>query len=547
MQNAPHTASLSDKIPNQPPRFENINLFSSDRVLMEAVAREGSAIGAAALEEFGATIGSAEMWDMAAVMHRHTPELHRFDRYGHRIDEVEYHPAYHEVMRRALQSGISAAPWRGDKCGHTLHAALEYLLAKVEPSVCCPITMTYAAPAALKHAPALADEWLPRIAATEYDASSCAAARKRGVTIGMAMTEKQGGSDLRANTTRAESLGDGGYRLNGHKWFCSAPMSDAFLTLAQAPGGLTCFLVPRFRRDQRRNGMHLMRLKDKVGDRANASSEIEYVDAEAAIIGEEGRGIRTLLEMVHHTRLDCALAPAAYMQTALAQALWHTAHRTAFGKRLIDQPLMRQVLADLAIEAEAATMLAFRLSRSFDEMEEDETAKLFSRLATPVAKYWLNKRVISHVAECMECHGGGGYVEEWPIARFYRQAPLNGIWEGSGNVICLDVLRALARNPESTDVLLSELRLAAGANRFFDNAIVEFESVLHQAVEADARRLAGQMALLLEASLMLRHAPPADSALFCQSRLGAELVAAYGALPGKADLDAIIARAMPVV
>jgi putative acyl-CoA dehydrogenase len=362
----------------------------------------------------------------------------------------------------------------------------------------------------------------------------------------MAMTEKQGGSDLRANTTRADSLGDGWYLLNGHKWFCSAPMSDAFLTLAQAPGGLTCFFVSRFRRDQRHNGMHVMRLKDKVGDRANASAEIEYVDAEAAIVGEEGRGIRTLLEMVHHTRLDCALAPAAYMQTALAQALWHAAHRSAFGKRLIDQPLMRQVLADLAIEAEAATMLAFRLARSFDE-GENESAKLFSRIATPVAKYWLNKRVISHVAECMECHGGAGYVEEWPIARFYRQAPLNGIWEGSGNVICLDVLRALARNPESADVLITELRLAAGENPVFDNAVVELESALRQPAEAHARRIAGKMALLLEASLMLRHAPPADSDLFCQSRLGAEPVAAYGALPGKGDVDPIIARAMPVV
>jgi putative acyl-CoA dehydrogenase len=547
MQNVPHTAALFDEVPNQPPRFENVNLFSSDRVLAESVAREGRAINAAPLEEFGAAMGSAEMWDRAAAMHRHTPDLHAFDRYGRRINEVEYHPAYHEVMRRALQSGISAAPWRGDKCGHTLHATLEYLLAKVEPSVCCPITMTYAAPAALNHAPGLAAEWLPRITAPEYDPSSCPAAEKRGVTIGMAMTEKQGGSDLRANTTRADPLDDGWYLLNGHKWFCSAPMSDAFLTLAQAPGGLTCFLVARFPREGRPNGVHVMRLKDKVGDRANASSEIEYVDAEAAIVGEEGRGIRTLLEMVHHTRLDCTLAPAAYMQTALAQALWHTAHRSAFGKRLIDQPLMRQVLADLAIEAEAATMLAFRVSRSFDEMEEDESAKLFSRLATPAAKYWLNKRVIAHVAECMECHGGSGYVEEWPIARFYRQAPLNGIWEGSGNVICLDVLRALARNPESADVLISELRLAAGANRIFDSAVVELESVLRHPVEAGARRLAGQMALLLEASLMLRHAPPADSDLFCQSRLAAEPVATYGALRDKADVDAIIARAMPIV
>jgi putative acyl-CoA dehydrogenase len=547
MENVPHTVAHFDEVPNQPPPFVNMNLFSCDRVLAETVAREGKAIDAARLVEFGAAMGSADMWAIAATIHRHTPELHSFDRYGGRIDEVEYHPGYHEVMRRGIQSGISAAPWRGEKCGHTLHAALEYLLAKVEPSVCCPITMTYAAPAALDHAPKLAAEWLPRIAAAEYDSSSRVAAEKRGVTIGMAMTEKQGGSDLRANTTRADPLGDDWYLLNGHKWFCSAPMSDAFLTLAQTTDGLTCFLVQRFRRDQRRNGMHVMRLKDKVGDRANASSEIEYVDAEAVIVGEKGRGIRTLLEMVHHTRLDCALAPAAYMQTALAQAIWYTTHRSAFGKRLVDQPLMRQVLADLAIEAEAATMLAFRLSRSFDEMEQDESAKLFSRLATPVAKYWVNKRVIAHVAECMECHGGGGYVEEWPIARFYRQSPLNGIWEGSGNVICLDVLRALSRNPESADVVISELMIAVGANRIFDAEVLQFQSSLRQPIEADARRLAGKMALLLQASLMLRYAPSADSDLFCASRLGAEPVAAYGALPGRADVDAIIARATPAL
>ncbi len=524
-----------------------MNLFSCDRVLAETVAREAPAIEATRLEEFGAFAGSRETWDMAASMHRHVPELRAYDRYGRRIDEVEYHPAYHVIMERALSAGISAAPWRNGTSGHMLHAVLEFLLAKVEPSVCCPVTMTYAAPAALKFAPRLAQEWVPRICAGEYDPSPRPAAMKRGVTIGMAMTEKQGGSDLRANTTRADPLGDGWYRLDGHKWFCSAPMSDAFLTLAQAPAGLTCFLVARYRRDGGHNGMHVMRLKDKVGDRANASSEIEYDNAEAAIVGEEGHGIRTLLEMVHHTRLDCALAPAAYMQTALAQAMWHTAHRSAFGKRLIDQPLMRQVLADLAVEAEAATLLAFRLARSFDEMQNDDSAKLFSRLATPVAKFWLNKRVIGHVAECMECHGGGGYVEEWPIARFYRQAPLNGIWEGSGNVICLDVLRALVRNPESADVAVSEFRLAAGANRYFDCAVVEFESTLRQPAEADARRLAGKMALLLEAGLMIRHAPPADSDLFCASRLAADGATSYGILPGKPDVEAIIARAAPLV
>ncbi len=537
----------TDEVANQPPRFENINLFTSDRVLTEAIGREGPGIDKARLHGFGSDMGTAEMWEMAAAIHRHTPELHSHDRYGRRIDCVEYHPAYHTVIGRALKAGTSAAPWRSEPCGHTLHAALEYLLAKVEPAVCCPVTMTYAAPAALKHAPEAAGEWIPAIAAAEYDPSMRPAGMKRGVTVGMAMTEKQGGSDLRANTTRAEPLGGGWYRLEGHKWFCSAPMSDAFLTLAQTANGLTCFLAPRMRREGKHNGIHLMRLKDKLGDRANASSEIEYHGAEALLIGEEGRGIRTLIDMVHHTRLDCAVAPAAFMQTALAQALWHTSHRSAFGKLLVDQPLMRRVLADLAVEAEAATMLAFRLSRSFDEMQHDETAQLFSRLATPIAKYWLNKRVIGHVAECMECHGGGGYVEEWPIARFYRQAPINGIWEGSGNVICLDVLRAMARHPGAADVLLSELKLAGGANRYFDQALSRLTSAFRQAQEADARRISERVAVLLEASLMLRHAPPADADLFCTSRLGDDVHQSYGAFAGEADVDAIIARAMPIV
>ena len=537
----------TDEVANQPPPFEDINLFASDRVLTETMAREGPAIDRARLHAFGAEMGTAEMWDMAAAVHRHTPELRSYDRYGRRIDCVEYHPDYHAIIGTALRHGTSAAPWRGEACGHTLHAALEYLLAKVEPSVCCPVTMTYAAPAALKHAPETAAEWIPAIAAAEYDPTTRPMGMKRGVTVGMAMTEKQGGSDLRANATQAEALGSGWYRLDGHKWFCSAPMSDGFLTLAQTAKGLTCFLAPRMNREGKHNGIHIIRLKDKLGDRANASSEIEYHGAEAVLVGEEGRGIRTLIDMVHHTRLDCAVAPSAFMQTALAQALWHTSHRGAFGKLLVDQPLMRRVLADLAVEAEAATMLAFRLSRSFDEMQHDETAQLFSRLATPIAKYWLNKRVIGHVAECMECHGGGGYVEEWPIARFYRQAPINGIWEGSGNIICLDVLRAMARHPGSTDILLSELKLAAGVNRRFDQALSNLSSSFRQPGEADARRISERVAVLLQGSLMLRHAPPADADLFCASRLGDDIHLSYGAFAGDADVDAIMARAMPMV
>jgi len=534
-------------VTNQPPAFEDVNLFDSDLALQEAVTREGAVAHTPRLGAFGARMGSADIWAFAAAAHRHLPELRAFDRNGRRIDEVEFHPAYHAMMREGLEAGISGAPWSGLEAGHVLHAALEFLLAEVEPSVCCPITMTYAAPAALKHAPAVSAEWLPGILSQSYDGSSRPAGEKPGVTIGMAMTEKQGGSDVRANTTRAERADDGTYRLIGHKWFCSAPMSDAFLTLAQAAGGLTCFLAPRWTPEGTRNPIRVMRLKDKIGDRANASSEIEYQAAFAWRIGEEGRGVSTILDMVHHTRLDCAIAPAAYMRTGLAQALWFASHRSAFGKTLIDHVLMRQVLADLAVESEAATALAFRVAHSFDETATSEEAALFSRLATPAAKYWLNKRVVGHVAECMECHGGVGYVEEWPIARFYRQAPLNGIWEGSGNVICLDVLRALSRTPQTGDVFVQELKHASGTNAHLDRAIARLEAQLAAPIdESAARLLVERMALALQASLLVRHAPAFVSDAFCATRLG-EGHSVYGARTANADLAHIIARAMPAL
>jgi putative acyl-CoA dehydrogenase len=530
--------------PNQPPPFEGVNLFETDRALRDAVAREGPEADLQALHDFGARMGSAEVAALAAAAHRHVPELRTLDRYGERLDEVEYHPAYHAMMSEGIGAGISAAAWNGTPSGYVLHAALELLLAEVEPSVCCPITMTFAAPAALAHQPDLAQDWVPCILAQTYDASSQPAEAKLGVTLGMAMTERQGGSDVRANTTRAEKTADGSYRLTGHKWFCSAPMSDAFLTLAQAQGGLTCFLAPRWTPDGKRNAIHLMRLKDKLGDRANASAEIEYHNAYAPRIGDEGRGIATILDMVHHTRLDCAIAPAAYMRGALAQALWHTSHRKAFGKLLIEQPLMREVLADLAIESEAATALAFRVARSFDD--DSEEAALFSRVATPIAKYWLNKRVIGHVAECMECHGGAGYIEEWPIARLYRQSPLNGIWEGSGNVICLDVLRALKREPHAAEVFRAEIARAAGANANLDRAINALKADLASTPdEAAARRLVETMALMLQAALLVQHAPSAISDAFCATRLSAESGVSYGAHAEAIDVAAILTRAMP--
>jgi len=538
-------AAAHDRGANQPPPFENVNLFSTDRALRDAIEKNGGSAHIAHIEAFGARMGSAEVAALAGAAHRHIPELKSFDRYGRRLDEVEYHPAYHAMMHEGIEAGISAAPWIGVRGGHLLHAALEFLLAEVEPSVCCPITMTYAAPAALKHQPDVAQAWLQKIAAQTYDAASRPAGEKQGVTIGMAMTEKQGGSDVRANTTRAEPAGDSSYRLNGHKWFCSAPMSDAFLTLAYAPGGLSCFLAPRWTPGGERNAIHLMRLKDKVGDRANASSEIEYHGAYAVRVGEEGRGVATILEMVHHTRLDCAIAPAAYMRSALAQALWHTSHRSAFGKLLIEQALMRQVLADLVIESEAATALAVRVARSFDDGAASEEAALFSRIATPVAKYWLNKRVIGHVAECMECHGGAGYVEEWPIARLYRQAPLNGIWEGSGNVICLDVLRAISREPRALDAFIAELERARGASARFAQALDALKADIRSVEEKDARRLVETMAVLLQCSLLLQHAPSAVSDAFCTTRLVARATA-YGAMTANVDTNAIIARAIPL-
>ena len=546
----PRVKLATHEVENQPPPFEDVNLYSSDAALREAVAREGAGPHEKRLTAFGARTGSAEVAEWAQQANRNPPVLKTFDRFGRRIDEAEFHPAYHALLTLGLEAGVSSAAWSGVAGGHVLHTALEFLMAQAEPSVCCPLTMTYAALPALRHQPEVAAQWEPRILASKYDPSSRPAREKSGATIGMAMTEKQGGSDVRANTTRAEPLDARGpgqtYTLTGHKWFCSAPMCDAFLTLAYAQGGLSCFLVPRWRDDGERNAIQLMRLKDKLGDRANASSEIEYHGAHAVLIGEEGRGVRTIIEMVHHTRLDCILAPAAYMRQALANALWHAAHRTAFQRRLIDQPLMRAVLADLAVESEAATALTFRIARSFDESVNDEAAQLFSRIATPVGKYWVNKRVVGFVFEAMECHGGAGYVEESVMPRLYRQAPLNSIWEGSGNVICLDVLRAMAREPETVAAFLAELDKAHGANVHLDRAIGAIKDRLAAGgvAESEARFLVERLALALQGSLLVRHAPTAVADAFCTTRLGDEGGRVYGANTTGFDTEAILSRAM---
>jgi putative acyl-CoA dehydrogenase len=541
----PRSQLQTHDVSNQPPPFEDVNLFTSDVAFQAAIAVAGGGTHAERLTAFGAQTGSDETAAWAMQANENPPRLKTFDRYGQRIDEVEFHPTYHRLLALGTEAGISSAAWSGVAAGHVLHAALEFMMAQAEPSVCCPMTMTSAAPAALKCQSDLAANWMPKIIASRYDPSSQPMRGKSGVTIGMAMTEKQGGSDVRANTTRAVRRGDGGYALTGHKWFCSAPMSDAFLTLAYTDKGLTCFLAPRWTPDGERNAIHLMRLKDKLGDRANASAEIEYHGAYAEIVGEEGRGVRTIIEMVHHTRLDCILAPAAYMRQALANALWHAAHRTAFQKKLIDHPLMRSVLADMAIESEAATALTFRVARSFDESANADAAA-FARLATPIGKYWINKRVVSLVYEAMEVHGGAGYVEDGVMPRIYRQSPLNSIWEGSGNVVCLDILRAVRRDPRSADELIVELDGSRGANRSLDRAIDDVKTYLiGPQDEAFARRLAEAMALALQGAILVRNAPSFVADAFCATRLGDRPGLTCGALDAKIDVDAIIARAMP--
>ncbi|MGH6887627.1 MAG: isovaleryl-CoA dehydrogenase [Rhizomicrobium sp.] len=548
----PRSHLETHEVSNQPPPFEGANLFETDAALVEALSHAGGARHRDKVAAFGARAGSAETMEWARAANAFPPRLKAFDSCGRRLDEVDFHPAYHALMKMGIEAGVAASGWDGTPHGHVLHAALEFLMAQSEPGVCCPMTMTYASAAALRRQPNVAAEWLPRVISAKYDPGSQPIAAKAGVTIGMAMTEKQGGSDVRANTTRAVAESHGGpddsWRLTGHKWFCSAPMSDAFLTLAQTANGLSCFLVPRWTPDGARNTIEMMRLKDKLGDRANASAEIEYRSAYAAMVGEEGRGVRTIIEMVQHTRLDCAIAPAAYMRQALALALWHTAHRSAFGRKLADQPLMRAVLADMALESEAATALVFRLARSFDEAPSDPAATAFARLATPVAKYWLNRRVVNFVYEAMEVHGGSGYVEESILPRIFRQSPLNSIWEGSGNVICLDILRAMTREPESTDALLCELETARGTCRTVDGAISRLKDRLAQSPSEDqARSIAEDMALALAGALLVRDAPVAVADAFCATRLGDRAHFAYGALAARADVEAILSRAMPVI
>ena len=524
------------------------NLFEADPPLREALEREGAAWAHGWVSELGQLAGTEEAIAWGFQANSNPPQLRTHDRFGNRIDEVEFHPAWHRLMEVAVGHGLHALPWREPRPGaHAARAAGFYVWSQVEGGHGCPVSMTYAAIPALRKQPALAAEWEPLATTLDYDPGLRPHSTKRGVLFGMAMTEKQGGSDVRANTTRATATADGEYHLTGHKWFCSAPMCDAFLVLAQAPGGLSCFLLPRVLPDGTRNEFHIQRLKDKLGNRSNASSEIELDGAIAWMIGEEGNGVRTIIEMVNHTRLDCIIGSASLMRQAVAQATHHAAYRSAFGRLLIDQPLMTNVLADLAIESEATTILMVRLAGALDRAADTAEAH-FRRLALAVSKYWTCKRAIPVVAEALECLGGNGYVEESMMPRLYREAPLNSIWEGSGNVNALDVLRAMEREPESVTAFIEEIDTARGSDPRLDKSIVELKKELSNGagVEAGARRLVERLAITLEGSLLVRHGDPSVADAFCATRLGGDWGHSFGTLPQGLQSSSIVQRHRPL-
>jgi len=536
------------EVVNQPPPLAGYDVFGADAALADAVGREGAAWATAELHALGALAGSLDAQELGRRANENPPMLVTHDRYGNRVDRVRYHPAYHELMTTAIGNGLHAAPWADDRSGaHVARAAKIIVWYQVDGGHICPVSMTYSVVPSLRHAPELAREWEPRLTSRAYDPTDGPAARKTGATCGMAMTEKQGGSDVRANTTTAQPAADG-FALTGHKWFCSAPMSDAFLMLAQAPKGLSCFLVPRWLPDGARNPIRIQRLKDKLGDRSNASSEIELGDTWGALVGEEGRGIPTIIDMVNHTRLDCVLGSTAIMRQGVAQATWHTHYRRAFGAPLDEQPLMTNVLADLALESEAATVAALRLARAFEADPNKEHEQLIRRLVTPVIKYWTCKRAPQHAAEALECLGGAGYVEESDLPRLFRQSPLNGVWEGSGNVICLDVLRAIARDPSVLDAYWDEVAVARGADARLDASAdaLRTECADLDHLETRARWLVERLALVFQAALLVRHAPAPVADAFCASRLDGDSGRAFGALPPGVDAAAIVDRARPV-
>ncbi|MGW0937713.1 acyl-CoA dehydrogenase family protein [Streptomyces sp. NPDC002666] len=547
---APHSrpTATTHEVTNQPPPLTGHDV-ADDPVLIEGVRREGAEWYLDDLHRLGRRAGSEEVQRWADEANRHEPRLRTHDRYGHRIDEVEFHPSYHALMDVAISEGLGGAAWADERRGaHVARAAGFMVWSSAEAGHGCPVSMTYAAVPALRHAPDLAKTYEPLLTSRVYESGLRTPAEKPGLLAGMGMTEKQGGTDVRANTTAAVQQADGTWRLRGHKWFTSAPMNDLFLVLAQAPAGLSCFLVPRVLPDGSRNTFRIQRLKDKLGNRSNASSEPEFDDTVAWLVGDEGRGVRTIIDMVTMTRLDCVLGSAAGTRAALAQATHHVRHRSVFGAKLIDQPLMRNVIGDLALESEAATTLALRLAGAADRAQQGDTQeRAFLRLATAVGKYWVCKRQPAAVAEALECLGGNGYDEESGMPRLYREAPLNGIWEGSGNVNALDMLRALAREPESLQALRTEIEAAAGGDRRLDSAWQELQGELALTEDAPlrARRVIERAALVLQGSLLVRHAPAAVADAFCASRLAGDRGLAFGTLPPGTDFTGLLTR-LPV-
>lgn len=532
-------------VDNQPPPFEPRDLWVDDIALREAVDREGANAFAEPLQRYAALAGD-ELYRIGFDANRDKPRLKTHDRYGHRIDTVEFHPAYHRLMHAAKEHGVAGLSWHQPQPGSQVaRAALSYLHHQVESGTSCPLTMTHAAVPVLRREPALR-EWADKAAAPVYDPRDVPIAEKAGVTLGMGMTEKQGGSDVRSNTTVATPLaGEGEYALVGHKWFFSAPMSDGFLVLAQAPGGLTCFLLPRRVDNGDKNAFRIMRLKDKLGDWSNASSEVEFCRAWARRIGAEGRGVATIIEMVMYTRLDCMLGSAAEMRMALAQAVHHARHRRSFGKPLVEHALMANVLADLSLESEAALAFSMRVARAVEASADDPHEAAFARIATAVGKYWICKRTPAFINEAQECLGGAGYVEESMLPRLYRQAPLNSIWEGSGNIQCLDVLRALSREPATGAAVLAELTAALGRDAVFDGWLeqMQIELTLGNTTESGARLLTERLALGLQAAVLLTAQSPAAE-LFIRSRLGGEHGLAFGTLPAGGNITGLVARAL---
>ncbi|MEP6902461.1 MAG: isovaleryl-CoA dehydrogenase [Actinomycetota bacterium] len=535
-----------DKSFNQPPTLENYNLFTSDLPLQMAVEANGGAWNNENAAHFGEILGRAETLELGNLANKNLPVLKTHDRFGNRLDAIEFHSSYHELMQISIENETHSLAWTSETSGkYVARSALAFLKQQVDEGTSCPLTMTFAVVPSLKLDPEIAAEWLPKVLSNEYDGRFLPVSEKRGATFGMAMTEPQGGSDVRANITFAEKLNDNGeYRITGRKWFCSAPMSDAFLVLAQTEKGLSCFLMPRFTPLGAKNALYFQRLKDKLGNKSNASGEVEFHAAYARIIGEPGRGVANIMEMVRHTRLDCAVGSAGTLRRAVAESIHHSAHRKAFGKLLIEQPLMQNLLADLALESEAATALGFRLARGFDESETSEEAKLFTRAATAIGKFWNCKRAIFAVGEALEVLGGNGYVEDSVLPRLYRDIPVNSVWEGSGNVQCLDVLRSMRSRPKTIEAVFNELDTAKGLNDFFDKFVLKLKDEFSnpENLEFRARRIVEKFALLLQATVLLETAPDFVAEAFCVSRLAEDNCLSFGTLPAGVEARKIIER-----